>query len=319
MSVLRKYYRAVEDPIDIIKYVLESEGWETVRISGIRGTLFDIIAKRDDLIILVKYASNVDSIKSDLGRDLISIASMINAIPIIVSDHSAYGPLLDGVVYSRYMIPVVTLNTFVEYILGKLPKAYSNRGGVYVRINIEEFKRMRKIKNMSLGNVAYACNVSRRTIMEYERGMDADIHVAEKLVQLFGTSIISGIDIIKEWQELKPKVEKRCESIVGKKLLEIGLEVAESRRDPLNIATEELEDVNSGIVGKIQKGRSNTEVIVSTLQIISEITDNLPIVFTSTDVSRKTSKGVGIVSVREILKITDIDKFLSLLRKKGLM
>jgi len=304
--------------IHLLSEALRKEGWSLVSIESGRGMLFDIIAKKDDIIILIKCVSNVDSIKRDIARDLISISRVLNATPIIIAEYSPYGPLMDGVVYSRYNIPVLTLGTFMEYIQGRKPVAYAGRGGIYVRLNGEKLREKRALRGYSLGNVAYYCNVSRKAIIEYERGMDAEITVAEKLRSLFGNEIFLEIDVIKEWGSLlgsmKPKEE--VESIVGQKLCSVGLKVVESKRDPVNIVTlndeEEFEDLS--LVGKIAKGRAYDQA-AQILRAISDFINFHAVLFVKRVTYKQSLGGVRLINIKELMRIEDIEDLLELLRQ----
>ncbi|MCD6503431.1 MAG: hypothetical protein J7K58_04305 [Euryarchaeota archaeon] len=302
--------------LHLLSEMLKREGWDLVSIESLRGTLFDIIAKKYDKILLIKCVSNVDSIKRDIAEDLISIARVLNATPIIIAEYSLYGPLLDGVIYSRYSIPVLTIKTFIRYICGKKPIAYSGRGGIYVKINSEKLRELRTSKGYSLGNIAYYCNVSRKAIIEYEKGMDAELSVARKLRELFGDDIFSEIDIIKEWNRISKSVEPKegVESVVGQKLCSIGLKVIESKRDPVNIVTldkEESRDIS--LVGKIEKGRSYDQA-AQILKAISSFINFHAVIFVKKITYKQFLGGVRVINIKELMQVKDIDQLLRLLK-----
>jgi len=309
----------VEMEIGRLKEELERKGWEATLICGIRGTLFDIIARKDETLILIKFLSNVDSLKREIAHELKALAVQLGGTPVIIGEKNSFGELLDGVIYYRYNIPIVTLQTFLEYLEGRLPCAYSGPGGVYVRIDGKALREKRTEMGLSLGYVAWHCKVSRKAILGYERDMDTEVEVASRLVELFGEGILKEIDFVSEW---KPDVEryvvKEQDELVSR-LINIGMEVTYLRRQPVRLLMEFREEEEMNFIGNIGRLGRTLKRIGEILEKVSEIVERDPLLIVENGGEKKEVCGVAVISRKELTKIEDVDGFLRLLKKRGLV
>ena len=74
-------------------------------------------------------------------------------------------------VYSRFGIPLMSINTLHDLFIEEVPPLiYSAPGGFYVRLDKEVLARLRQ-GGRSLGELAEIAGVSRRTIQMYEEGI----------------------------------------------------------------------------------------------------------------------------------------------------
>ena len=95
--------------------------------------------------------------------------------------------LEDSVIYMRYDILALNVQTLHDYFIENIPPLVSAApGGLYVSIEGGTLKKARVDKSMSLGTLATTVGVSRRTISKYEEeGMDASIGVLLHLEDIF--------------------------------------------------------------------------------------------------------------------------------------
>src|SRR3989338_3556752 len=76
-------------------------------IKNLTRTCFDILARRNEQILLIKALEDANSITRQYTEEMISVASYIGASPLIVADKA--GSRLEGnIVYTRFGI--YTLN-----------------------------------------------------------------------------------------------------------------------------------------------------------------------------------------------------------------
>src|SRR3989304_1669875 len=103
------------------------------------------------------------------------------APPLVVGERSGTGPLEDGVIYSRFGVPILARQTFVEFLEdGVPPFVFSAPGGLYVRLDTEALRRAREERQISLGTLADVAGVSRRTIQMYPEGVAAAGDIAPR-------------------------------------------------------------------------------------------------------------------------------------------
>ena len=153
-----------------LEIFLKSEGFETSNIYD-HGA-FDIVARKNLLILLVKTFKNIDGVNKTNSEEMKQLASIFLASPLIIGETSRNGKLEDGVIYERYDIPTITLNTFKHMVLyDEYPEIIADRGGYFVKINGNVLKEYRDKYSLSLKELADLAHVSRATMYKYENDM----------------------------------------------------------------------------------------------------------------------------------------------------
>ncbi len=105
---------------------------------------FDIIAKRDEEVFVIKVVYNIDTLKTSLTREIKRFTLSLDVMAMVIGSRSGSGELEDGILYFRHRMPIMNLATFRNYMKGIKPDIYSGPGGYYVPIDGE------KIQNESL-------------------------------------------------------------------------------------------------------------------------------------------------------------------------
>ncbi len=166
---------------------------------------FDIFASRDDIRLILKILKNIDSLSKDQAYELKKISYILNAIPLIIGIRTRNAPMERGVVYDRYNIKSVNLETFKDYLEGSPPIIYANRGGFFVKIDGYQLKKVREELGISAGKLAEAVGVSRKAIYKYEtQSANPSIEVAMKIEEVLDVPLVKGIDLFeKESNELE--------------------------------------------------------------------------------------------------------------------
>ena len=140
---------------------------------------FDLVARRDDTLLIIKVLTNIDAMAEEVGNELCALAYLLKATPLLVGEKNGNKALEDDVLYFRFGIQTVTPTTLKNRILEEIPvRAYAAPGGLYVNLNREKIKKIRQEENISIGSFARSLRVSRRTIQMYEEGMNASIEIA---------------------------------------------------------------------------------------------------------------------------------------------
>lgn len=201
---------------------------------------FDILAKRDRTLLIIKVLTNVDSLRAEVARDLIILANFLKGQAVVIAPRSGRGQLFEGVVYTRHNLPLITPGTLHNmFIEGVPPFAFSAPGGLFVKIDGNVLKQVRTAKDISIGRLADAAGVSRRAISQYEEGMSPSIEVALRLEEALGEPIVLPIDpmtldrssgaIAPEDIDLEDRTERAMDLLTT-----IGYEVVPVIRCPFN-------------------------------------------------------------------------------------
>src|SRR3989338_1874790 len=80
-------------------------------IKNLTRTCFDVLARRNGQILLVKVLEDANSISRQYTEEMIAVASYINASPLIIAE-KAGSRLENNIVYSRFDIYTLNFSTF---------------------------------------------------------------------------------------------------------------------------------------------------------------------------------------------------------------
>ena len=194
---------------------------------------FDLIARRENILLILKLLINIDALRNEVARELKILGKELDGTPLIIGKKSASGSMLDGVIYSRHGIPTISLPTFRDFVLEKInPLVYSSPGGFYVRINGRKLREIREKRGISLGELANIAGVSRKAIQLYEEGMSAVVDIALKLEEYLGEELIEPLNLMEfgrleeERYDVMTLMRKDPEmGIIYRKLMSMGYDV----------------------------------------------------------------------------------------------
>ena len=185
-----------EKTIERTRSLLQRAGFYVADTHAIRPTSFDLAGRRDATLLLVKVLKNIDALDSEEADRLIELGRLFPAVGLVIGSTSGATDLEPGVVYMRYGVPIMTEETLQEYVEKALPPfLFSSPGGIFGRIDGERLRRIREEQRLSLGALASAAGVSRRTIQLYEEGAGAEVAVIERLEEFLGEAIAQAIDL----------------------------------------------------------------------------------------------------------------------------
>jgi putative transcriptional regulator len=183
--------------LQLVTSVMITAGFEVSERFSLRPRSFDLIARKNGTMLVIKVVSHIDSVSDDVASDLEIIARHLRGIPLIVGERARDAVLERGAVYLRYGIYAVSVATLYDYFVEKIPPlVYASPGGLYVSINGEALHEMRERRGMSLGDLGHLLGVSRRTISKYESGMGTTLDVAIRIEEVFDAGVVESIDIL---------------------------------------------------------------------------------------------------------------------------
>lgn len=227
-----------EQILQDITLLLSTYGYKTSNIY--ERTCFDILARKDNILIILKILVNIDSLSKSQAEELSKISGTFLASPIIIGLKSKTSPLEDDVVYERHEIPAISPQTLCDIIVNQMhPEILAKRGGYYVKINGELLKQLREKRNLSLKELADLSHVSRETIYKYEQGNSQTYpQTALMLEEILNSPITVSINLLESdnIQQLDTTIQEPME------LIKLGYEIKKSNKTPFDAVSIRPED-----------------------------------------------------------------------------
>ena len=125
-----------ERSIEHIRSLLERAGFYVADTHAIRPTSFDLAARRDATLLLVKVLKNIDALDSEEATRLRELGQLFPAITLVIGQNSGASDLDPGVVYTRYGVPIINEETLKEFLEKALPPfLYASPGGTFAQVD----------------------------------------------------------------------------------------------------------------------------------------------------------------------------------------
>ena len=278
-----------EQTVSRICAILSGKGFQVSTFLHMN-SCFDIAARNGSILLLIKVYSNIDSIRPEQGFELKKLGNALNATAVIVGEKTKAFELNEGIVYERYDVPVVSLQTFENFLEKEMPEVRYFKGRKIVELDYEKLAESRKKIGMSQEELAEKISSTPESIHRYESGKPSSLEVAEKLEKQLNTHLVRHIDIF----ENRKFDEKIFESRLGDELLEkvrkLGLDIAlfehspfdaySKYEEPLFISRGErgIEIARKAIeIGKAEKVMKGKGMILSR-EFSKDVVENVPIV-----------------------------------------
>jgi putative transcriptional regulator len=308
------------DLLEQVRAILARAGFAVSERCDLRPVSFDLVARRDKDLLLLKVLTNVDAMGDAVAHEIKVLCRFLQARPILVGLRAGMGPLEDGVVYNRHDIPLVTPATLAEQFLhGATPMVFAAPGGFYVHLDHERLRRVRQAADLSLGVMAQIAGVSRRAIQMYEDGMSASIDAAMRLEEALGVELVRPVDPTRLFDPQRapdpapqppaaPDADP-MEALVRTLLEALGYTVRATRRSPFNaLTTQDDSTLLTGMGRDSPQLRRRARVVAS----VSRITER-PGFFVVERTTRTSIEGTPTMSRTELRRLTDPDAILELI------
>jgi predicted transcriptional regulator len=136
--------------LEAVQGMLERAGFDVSERCDLRPVSFDLVARRDRELVMVKTLGNVDALTEPIAAEIKMLCKFLHARPIVVGLRAGTGPLEAGVVYSRHDIPILHPETLESYVAhGQAPMVYAAPGGFYVHLDAQALRRARIVTSVS--------------------------------------------------------------------------------------------------------------------------------------------------------------------------
>ncbi len=215
---------------------------------------FNIVARKDDKILLIKVLEDANSVTPDMTQELINTSAALHASPIIISEKATV-KLKDNVVYTRYNIPTISVNTLISYLDNNPVYMLSKKSGITARIIGRQLKTIRESGDISLGKLSRVIGVSKRMLLRYENG-DAEISLqrAMRMYQIVGNKVFQKVDLLTTYHQYP----HQSSSDIYSKYENLGFKATETKKVPFDIiASRENILILTSVGDKVNKDLNN--------------------------------------------------------------
>jgi putative transcriptional regulator len=300
-----------DELIEAVRSVLAKSGFFVSRPLAMRGISFDVVARRDDTLLIIKILSNVDAFSKDNAEEMLTLGEALGASPLLVGERSGSGELDESIVYSRFGVPIISLTTLIDHLLeGVPPFIFAAPGGLYVKLDSNLMKRLREERSISLGTLAEIAGVSRRTIQMYENGMGAMIDVAIRLEEFLNQPIVVPVNPFQHCAAAKPKDKEPAPppasdmfgTEVFQQLKRMGFSILPITRCPFEALSKDRHIIILTGLGRDDGKLKEKAMAVSD---ISKVTERSSVIFIERSRSKQNIGGTPIVGKDELRKITE--------------
>ncbi|MBI0584830.1 MAG: transcriptional regulator [Methanomassiliicoccus sp.] len=297
--------------IEAVRSVLARSGFIVSRPLSMRGISFDVVARRDDTLLIVKILSNVDAFSKENAEEMLVLGEALGASALLVGERSGSGEIDESIVYSRFGVPIISLTTLSDHLLeGVPPFIFAAPGGLYVKLDSELLRKLREERNISLGTLAEIAGVSRRTIQMYEGGMGAMIDVAIRLEEFLDQPIVTPVNPFhhsaapknREKTAAAPRSSDHFGQEVFEQLSGMGFSILPTSRCPFEALSQ---DKHILILTGLGKDDSRLKDKAMAVADIAKVTERCSVIFIERSKSKHNIGGTPLVGRDELRKITE--------------
>jgi len=311
--------------LEFIRDTLSNAGYYVSDTYFIRSIGFDLVARRDNSLLIIKVLTNINSFPEEVATELKTLAQHLGGRPLLIGLRTGAGVLETGVVYDRFGIQAINPETLYGHLIEGIPlKVYAAPGGFYANIDTEKLMDIRKQRNFSRGNFARHIHVSRRMIRMYEEGMNARIDIASRIEDVLDEQIIQPIDLTSgiSKDQLNQKNKKQPLTINGIHPLQkeiftllnnLGYTIIPMGRCPFEAVSKEREKIILTCVQNYDKKMKDKAKVITT---ISNITEKQAVFFTDKKGTKEHVEGTPLIIRAELKKITDPEDIIELIIKR---
>jgi putative transcriptional regulator len=305
-----------------VRDTLMKAGFYVSELYSMRPIGFDLVARRDNSLLIIKVLTNIDAMSEDVANELSKLSILLKGCPLIVGQKSGTGILQDDAVYDRFGIQAITSETLKTHFLeGMSLEVYAAPGGLYVNLDSDKIKKLRTEQNISIGSFARSLRVSRRTVQMYENGMNASIEVVLRIEDILGANVTLPIDLLRH-QKLKKrdhltsietegfrKFQREVFSILEK----VGYKVIPLERCPFEAVSQDKQKILLTCVDEYNKKLLKKAQAVCS---ISKVTEKHAVLITDKDVHKKSIEGTPLIVRRELKKLRGPEEILDLILER---
>lgn len=299
-----------------IENLLKSQGYKTSDIYD--QCSFDIVARKNLLILLLKTFQNIDSINESNAHEMKQLANIFLASPIIIGEKSRNGLLEEGVIYERYDIPTIGFETLKNMILyNEYPEILADRGGYFVKIDGNVIKQYREEYSLSLKDLADLAHVSRATMYKYENEIvRANTETAMILEEILNTKVTLDIDLLKQPKKEDIEFSNGDDTL---DLSKLGYGVVSTSKSPFDaVAKMKSSDKHSPLMANVEKNRTEKTLkrMAVPLKDLSMVTTSEPVFIINNEKIKESIGTIPVIKSWELKEFENSKELLKMIRER---
>ena len=267
-------------------------------IKTLTRTCFDLLARFESTILLVKVLEDANSIDKEYAEEMQRLSAYINGSPLIVAEKAGQ-KLADNVVYSRFGVYTLNFFTFENCIENRMPFIKKDHAGLKAVIQGSQLEKKMEEKGLSLKGLAHRIGVSRQMVQKYKSGSsEITVQKAFKLYDLFGGTVFRKINVFKENME----VPDESKSDISRKYTNLGFEASDAHKVPFDVIAKLDKELILTKIG--EKPNPQAESLSRLLDA-----DNL-VIF-----RKKKPKGIPAITKKEFLEFQEANELIKFLKE----
>ncbi|MCD6434105.1 MAG: helix-turn-helix domain-containing protein [Candidatus Diapherotrites archaeon] len=275
---------------------------------------FDLLAKKDKSIFVIKVFANIDALHESQAVELKKIAAIFNAVLVLVGLHTKKGKMKKGIIYERYGIACIAPQTFFELIRGKEPIARYTRGKTIARLDSKKLKKLMKEKKISIEDLAMNIGISIETVWRYKHGYEnVSLANLKKLEGFFDESLAKPIEIPNYSAEITYEEEINDEAL--SKLHKLGSKVFVFYNAPFRAHSQSTEQKNNSLLVARCSSRTELKKKAPRLRASSRMLNTLPLII-GKKLKEKNVAGSAVVAEEELLGFSRFDEFVKFVKER---
>ncbi|MBI4044342.1 MAG: helix-turn-helix domain-containing protein [Candidatus Diapherotrites archaeon] len=271
---------------------------------------FDLAAKKNGQVFLLKILSNIDGLREEQAHELLRISSITRSPAFIIGEKSKSFEMRKETVYKRYGVNCITIETFQSIVQNDLPQVRYFKGKETVGIDSERLRLERKNLGLTLEQTAQKIGLTPESVHRYETGASASLDAAKKLEKFFGHGILSSIDVLEPSIEPEPAEKKELDEVFAK-IEKLGFDLEFFSHAPFRAFSGPSEKIflNRGKIGKEIRKKAIE------LSKAKKIIGGEPFIIAK-EPREHDYQGIPIISEEELFSMTKHKNLLEAMKKK---
>jgi putative transcriptional regulator len=254
---------------------------------------FNIAAKNENLM-LIKSLMNVDSFSEEHAQSLRSISYFLSANPFVVSIKNNRQFLNDQTIYSRFHLPVMTPQTFENYLQDEKMEFFESAKGKHTsEVDVKKIRSKREERGFSLRELAQLIGISKKALYEIEKNRTKpSSETISKIESVLNTQVQVAKKFEQNIQAVFLKPETETQKKVTKELSRIGIENSSAYSAPFEIiGRESFSVVTSSVKNELQIMKKFANIVSSKVFLVAK------------NSKEESMNGVPVVSEQELSEL----------------
>ena len=98
------------DLVKLIREILSNAGFYVSDLYSMRPIGFDLVARRDNSLLIIKVLTNINSLSEEVASELKLLSKLLKGHPLLIGERGGTGYLENDVVYDRFGIHSITID-----------------------------------------------------------------------------------------------------------------------------------------------------------------------------------------------------------------